>query len=150
MLDHVRLAMDVICNHNQVIGLIAQRIVPLLCSECCVPIESAAEPLPDYMMRAMRSWGDLFGVRVRGAGCEHCHGEGIVGQQAVAEVVVTNEALMQDCINDGVLAARRNHRARPGSDKPMIAHAMDLVLAGRLDPVDAERNVDAIPMREQV
>lgn len=68
----------------------------------------------------------------------------------MAEVVVTNEALMQDCINDGVLAARRNHRARPGSDKPMIAHAMDLVLAGRLDPVDAERNVDAIPMREQV
>ncbi|WP_316157487.1 GspE/PulE family protein [Cupriavidus sp. BIC8F] len=150
MLDHVRLAMEVICNHNQVIGLIAQRIVPLLCSKCCVPIESAAEPLPDYMMRAMRSWGDLSGVRVRGAGCEHCHGEGIVGQQAVAEVVVTNEALMQDCVNHGVLAARRNHRARPGSDKSMIAHAMDLVLAGRLDPVDAERNVDAIPMREEV
>lgn len=150
MLDHVRLATEVICNHNQIIGLIAQRIVPLLCPKCCVPMERAAESLPDYMLHAMRSWGDLSGVRVRGAGCDHCHGEGIVGQQAVAEVVVTSEALMQDCINEGVLVARRKHRLRPGSDKPMIAHAMDLVLAGQLDPVDAERSVDAIPMREQL
>ncbi|XYJ92341.1 Putative type IV secretion apparatus, ATPase component (PilQ-like protein) (plasmid) [Cupriavidus necator] len=149
MLDHVRLAMEVICNHNQIIGLIAQRIVPLLCPECAVPLESAQANLPDYMLRAVRSWGDTSAVRVRGAGCDHCHGEAIIGQQAVAEVVVASEALMQDCIEHGVLVARRNHRARPGSDKPMIAHAMDLVLTGRLDPVDAERSVDAIPMREE-
>lgn len=150
MLDHVRLAMEVIANHNQIIGLIAQRIVPLLCPHCSVSLESAPEPLPNYMLQAMRSWGDLSEVRVRGAGCDHCHGEAIVGQQAVAEVVVTSEALMQDCIIEGVLVARRRHRAREGSDKPMIAHAMDLVLAGRLSPVDAERSVDAIPMREAV
>ncbi|TDF64884.1 GspE/PulE family protein [Cupriavidus sp. L7L] len=150
MLDHVRLAMEVIANHTQIIGLIAQRIVPLLCPKCSVTLDKAPEPLPDYMLKAMRSWGDLSEARVRGAGCGHCHGEGIIGQQAVAEVVVTSEKLMQDCINDGVSDARRNHRAREGSDKPMIAHAMDLVLAGRLSPVDAERSVDAIPMREDV
>lgn len=150
MLDHVRLAMEVIANHNQIIGLIAQRIVPLLCPHCSVKLDSAPDPLPDYMLSAIRTWGDLSDVRVRGAGCEHCHGEAIIGQQAVAEVVVTSEQLMQDCINDGVLAARRNHRRRKGSDKPMIAHAMDLVLAGRLSPVDAERSVDAIPMREEL
>lgn len=150
MLDHVRLAMEVIANHNQIIGLIAQRIVPLLCPKCSVELDRAPEPLPDYMLSAMRTWGDLSEVRVRGAGCGHCHGEAIIGQQAVAEVVVTSEQLMQDCINDGVLAARRNHRRREGSDKPMIAHAMDLVLAGRLSPVDAERSVDAIPMRDQL
>lgn len=150
MLDHVRLAMAVIANHTQIIGLIAQRIVPLLCPRCSVPLDSALEPLPDYMLKAMRSWGDLSEVRVRGSGCDHCHGEAIIGQQAVAEVVVTSEKLMQDCISDGVLEARRNHRAREGSDKPMIAHAMDLVLAGRLSPVDAERSVDAIPMREDL
>jgi len=148
MLDHVRLAMEVIANHNQIIGLIAQRIVPLLCPECSVPLEHAPQALPDYMLRGLQSWGDLSEVRVRGAGCDHCHGEGIIGQQAVAEVVVASEALMQDCINEGVLVARRKHRARPGSDKPMIAHAMDIVLAGRLSPIDAERSVDAIPMRE--
>ncbi len=150
MLDHVRLAMEVIANHNQIIGLIAQRIVPLLCSKCSVELDKAPEPLPDYMLSAMRTWGDLSEVRVRGAGCDHCHGEAIIGQQALAEVVVTCEQLMQDCINDGVLAARRNHRRREGSDKPMISHAMDLVLAGRLSPVDAERSVDAIPMREKL
>ncbi|MNY60224.1 hypothetical protein D3C86_1967490 [compost metagenome] len=56
---------------------------------------------------------------------------------------------MQDCIKEGVLVARRKHRNRIGVDKPMIAHAMDLVLAGRLSPVDAERSVDAIPMRDE-
>lgn len=148
MLDHVRLAMGVICNHNQIIGLIAQRIVPLLCHACRVPIASAADRLPNYMRRALESWGDLSQVHVRGPGCEACHGEGIIGQQAVAEVVVASEALMQDCIKEGVLVARRKHRASPGADKPMIAHAMDLILAGRLDPIDAERSVDAIPMKE--
>ncbi|WP_407510675.1 hypothetical protein [Ralstonia sp. GP101] len=68
----------------------------------------------------------------------------------MAEVVVTSEALMQDCIEHGVLVARRNHRRRAGSDKPMIAHAIDLVLAGRLDPRDAQRRVDAIPMRDEI
>jgi type II secretory ATPase GspE/PulE/Tfp pilus assembly ATPase PilB-like protein len=150
MLDHVRLAMEVIANHTQIIGLIAQRIVPLLCPHCSVPLDCAPEPLPDYMLQAMRSWGDLSAARVRGDGCAHCHNEAIVGQQAVAEVVVTSEQLMQDCIKLGVLEARRNHRARKGADKPMIAHAMDLVLAGRLSPVDAERSVDAIPMREDL
>ncbi|WP_255581907.1 GspE/PulE family protein [Cupriavidus sp. AU9028] len=150
MLDHVRLAMGVICNHNQIIGLIAQRIVPLLCQECRLPLARAPGRVPDYMHRALQSWGDLTAVHVRGSGCHHCHGEGIVGQQAVAEVVVATEALMQDCIKDGVLAARRNHRARSGADKPMIAHALDLVLAGKLDPVDAERSVDAIPMKEEI
>ncbi|WP_373380345.1 ATPase, T2SS/T4P/T4SS family [Cupriavidus nantongensis] len=101
MLDHVRLAMEVICNHNQIIGLIAQRVVPLLCPKCSVKLEDAPEALPEYMLRAMRTWGDLSEVRVRGAGCDHCHGDAIVGQQAVAEVVVTSEDLMQDCIKEG-------------------------------------------------
>uniref|UniRef100_UPI003F4967F4 ATPase, T2SS/T4P/T4SS family n=1 Tax=Cupriavidus taiwanensis TaxID=164546 RepID=UPI003F4967F4 len=149
MLDHVRLAMEVICNHNQIIGLIAQRVVPLLCPKCSVKLEDAPEALPEYMLRAMRTWGDLSEVRVRGGGCDHCHGDAIVGQQAVAEVVVTSEDLMQDCIKEGVLMARRKHRNRAGADKPMIAHAMDLVLAGRLSPVDAERSVDAIPHRDE-
>lgn len=150
MLDHVRLAMEVICNHNQIIGLIAQRVVPLLCPKCSVKLEDAPEALPEYMLRAMRTWGDLSEVRVRGAGCDHCHGDAIVGQQAVAEVVVTSEDLMQDCIKEGVLVARRKHRNRDGTDRPMISHAMDLVLAGRLSPVDAERSVDAIPMRDEL
>lgn len=147
MLDSERLAPGIICNHNTIVGLIAQRIVPLLCEKCSLPLEAAPDRIPPDMLEAMRSWGLLEKVRIRGAGCDCCRGEGIIGQQAVAEVVVSSEQLMQDCIDLGVAVARRNHRERPGSDKPMIAHAMDLVLAGKLDPMDAERNVDAIPMQ---
>ncbi|MCL6470900.1 MAG: Flp pilus assembly complex ATPase component TadA, partial [Ralstonia sp.] len=149
-MDHVRLSLEIICNHNLIIGLIAQRIVQMLCPHCSVPLDQASEQLPAYMLRALHTWGDLSGVRVRGTGCPHCDGKGIAGEQAVAEVVVTSEALMQDCIEHGVLVVRRNHRRRAGSDKPMIAHAIDLVLAGRLDPRDAQRRVDAIPMRDEI
>lgn len=147
MLDHVQLARPVICNHHQIIGLISQRIVPLLCPRCSVPLHEVESTLPAYRLRALRSWGDLSRVRVRGNGCAHCNGESIVAQQAVAEVVVTDEQLMNDCIELGVHVARRNHRRKPGSDKTMIAHAMDLVLAGRIDPMDAEQQVDEIPLR---
>lgn len=149
MLDHVRLAPELICDPNLLIGFIAQRLVPLLCPHCSQPLERVKHKVPEYMMDALTSWGDLSAVRLRGEGCEHCHGEGIVGEQAVAEIVVTDEALMTDYIKHGPQIARQNHRKRPGADKPMIEHAIDLVLQGFLSPLDAESRVDAIPYKEQ-
>lgn len=148
MLDHVNLAPEVICDHNLLIGFIAQRIVPILCPHCSVPIASAQSKMPKYMMDALLSWGNLSSVRLRGQGCDHCHGEAIVGEQAVAEVIVTYEELMTDFIKHGAQIARINHRKRPGSDKPMIEHAIDLVFQGRLSPLDAESRVDTIPFKE--
>jgi type II secretory ATPase GspE/PulE/Tfp pilus assembly ATPase PilB-like protein len=153
LLDNVRLSRKVVCNHKQVIGLISQRRVPILCSKCSHPVEKEFEKYPGYLQRALRSWANarpygLEKVKVRGEGCADCNYLGIVREQAVAEVVVTDEHLMVDCIDNGVLIAGRNHRRRPGSDKSMIEHAMDLVLEGLLDPSDAEHEVDEIPIWE--
>lgn len=148
MLDHVRLSPELICDPNLLIGFIAQRLVPLLCPDCKQSLEKAKHKIPEYMMDALKTWGNLSAVHLRGEGCETCHGEGIVGEQAVAEIVVTSEALMTDYIKHGPQIARQNHRKRPGSDKPMIEHALDLVFEGRLSPLDAESRVDAIPFKE--
>jgi type II secretory ATPase GspE/PulE/Tfp pilus assembly ATPase PilB-like protein len=147
-MDHVRLARAVTCHHRLIAGLIAQRRVPLLCPHCSRPFAEVEPQKPAWMVGALRSWGDLSRVRVRGDGCEHCNGEAITGEQAVAEIVLTDEALMEDFIEQGSAVAARNHRAKPGADRTMIDHAMDLVLAGRLDPDDAQSEVDEIPFRD--
>ena len=153
LLDNARLSRQVVCNHKQVIGLISQRRVPILCSNCSQAGAGEFEKYPGYLQRALKSWAGarpygLEKVKVRGKGCPECNYLGIIREQAVAEVVVTDEQLMVDCIQEGVLIAGRRHRKRPGSDKSMIEHAMDLVLEGLLDPSDAEHEVDEIPIWE--
>ncbi|CAN7312630.1 ATPase, T2SS/T4P/T4SS family [Caballeronia sp. LjRoot34] len=145
-LDHVRLARKVVCDHELLVGLIAQRLVPRLCPHCSRPLATVVDTLPAYMVQALDSWGDVSTMRVRGSGCTHCDGDATTGKRAVAEIVLTDERFMSDCVTQGVLAARRNHRRKPGADRPMIAHAMDLVLAGVVDPRDVQRSVDEIPL----
>lgn len=152
-LDEKLLARRAICNHRQLIGLVAQRRVPILC-ECAKPLSTVLNTYPAYMRNALKTWEKarpygLSKVRVRGDGCGICSGQSIIREQAVAEVVVTSEQMMADCIDHGVATAARNHRQRRGSDRPMIEHAMDLVLEGLLDPADAERQVDEIPNLEE-
>lgn len=141
MLDRERLSRAQICDHELIVGMVAQRVVPVLCPDCSVPLAEAPGALPAYMVDALRTWGDLSRVRVRGTGCTTCHGDKIRGRQAVAEIVVTDEAFMTDFLTHGLLVARRNHRRKEGADKSMLANAIDLVFAGRVDPLDVHRNV---------
>jgi type II secretory ATPase GspE/PulE/Tfp pilus assembly ATPase PilB-like protein len=152
-LEEKLLAPRAICNHRQLIGLVAQRRVPILC-DCAKPLATKFDSYPTYMRSALLTWEKkrpygLSKVRVRGDGCAKCGGQSIIREQAVAEVVVTSEQMMADCVSLGIATAARNHRQRKGSDKTMIEHAMDLVLDGLLDPSDAERQVDEIPNLEE-
>ncbi|CAH0444167.1 hypothetical protein LMG10661_00691 [Ralstonia syzygii subsp. syzygii] len=151
LIDHVRLARGLTCNPNLIAGLIAQRKVPILCTTCCESFTDIKHTVPAYMMRALDSWadGDLSAMRTRGHkhDCPTCHGSGFMSEQAVAEVVVTDEELMRDILATNLIDAARRYRARPESDKTMMEHAMDLVLAGKLDPMEAAK-VGEIPMLE--
>lgn len=71
------------------------------------------------------------------------------GREAVAEVVLSTEELMEDFLR-GTSLARRNHRLREGSDKSMLGNVMERVLAGRIDPRDAQKNVPIEAYREGV
>ncbi len=149
MLDRERLARSQICDHELIVGMVAQRVVPVLCPHCSVPLHQARDALPAYMVDALRTWGDMSRVRVRGLGCATCHGDKISGRQAVAEIVITDEAFMSDFLTHGLLVARRNHRRKEGSDKSMLANAIDLVLAGYVDPLDVHRNVHKLDAKTE-
>jgi type II secretory ATPase GspE/PulE/Tfp pilus assembly ATPase PilB-like protein len=141
-LDHERLNKAVICNHNIVRALMAQRLVQQLCPDCRQPMDRSDREVPRYIRDAIGSWqshsgGRMSEVCVRGKGCPTCNNTGIVGRLPVAEIVMTSEELMTDLKERGTGTARRNHRLKPDSDRSMLAHAMERVLAGEVDPIDA-------------
>lgn len=144
MLDIDRLSLPTLCDHELLVALIAQRVVPRLCPDCKSPLHRAQHRLPAFMHDALKTWGDLSNVHVRGPGCETCDGDGIASRQAVAEFVLTTPEFMSDVLEHGLATARRNHRCRPGSDKSMLANAMDLVLAGEVDPAAVHKHVHVL------
>lgn len=138
-LDKERLSMATICDHELIVGLMAQRVVPILCPDCAQPLLERNGYLPQYMMNSLRTWGDLAKVKVRGPGCDTCNHDGIIAREAVAEIVLTTEEFMSDVVEHGLLVARHNHRMRPGSDKSMLGNAMDRVFTGEIDPADVQK-----------
>ncbi|BAP89105.1 putative type IV secretion apparatus, ATPase component [Burkholderiales bacterium GJ-E10] len=143
-MDRVELSRRVICDPNRIRGFVGQRLVPVLCPECSQPITADKNLSHGRLGDALKTWGDCAAVRIKGPGCDRCRGDGVIGRRAVAEVVVATEDLMADFVNVGTGAARVRHRARPGSDKSMLANCIDVVLLGLVDPRDAERKFGAI------
>jgi type II secretory ATPase GspE/PulE/Tfp pilus assembly ATPase PilB-like protein len=155
-LDNDRLNKEVICNDSIVRALMAQRLVQQLCPTCRQPLASstgADREVPKYIRDALGSWqgrssGRLSEVCVRGKGCPNCNHTGVIGRLPVAEIIMTSEELMDDIKRKGAGEARTNHRLRPGSDRSMLAHAVDRILAGQVDPIDAHLAVGLKQWRE--
>lgn len=147
MLDRERLSMQTLCDHELIVGMVAQRVVPELCPSCSIPILNTQGVVPNFMTSILKSWGDLSTVKVRGEGCPDCRHDGIVGRRAVAEIVLTTQEFMSDYLKYGVLRARRNHRMKEGSDKSMLANAMDLVFEGKADPRDVHKQVQKLELK---
>lgn len=147
MLDHARLSRPMICNHKLIVGFMGQRMVPQLCTSCKQPLSQAID-IPNFLLERIKSWGRVDEVCVRGQGCSYCEGRKTKGRKAVAEIVITTEELMEDFLRHDIATARRNHRRREGSDKSMLAHVMDRVLAGLVDPRDAHSKVGIEARRE--
>jgi len=143
-LDRKEFGRDEMCDPGKVVGMVGQRLVGKLCPHCAKPLDRCSEiEVPTFIRDRLRTWDEgagLSNVRIRGDGCHECDG-GIIGRTAVAEVVVADEALLEKIKNEGVIAARRWHRARPGADKSMLANGMPLVLSGDVSPMDIHRQI---------
>lgn len=145
MMDPQRLNRRVFCDHKIVRGLIAQRIVPRLCPHCSVPIrDGKPAEIPDRLLSAIQTYGDIGAVRLKGPGCGECGGDGIAGRMAVAEVVVTDARLMRDFVEHGTDVARRNHRRRDDTDLSLMENAVMRVLEGSVDPRHVGQYVDVV------
>lgn len=148
LMDTIKLNRRVFCDHKIVRGVIAQRLLPTLCPHCSIALSDRPEVLPQRIVAALKTWGDISAVRLKGPGCEHCDEDGTVGRSAVVEVVVSDATLMRDFIEHGSETARRNYRAREDADLSMLASAIEKALAGLVDPTEIEECVDLIEAKE--
>lgn len=139
-MDPDGLNFSVICNTAIISGLVAMRLVPLVCPHCAVPWTTGDTRFPPRVRQAIASWSQgrsTDHLRRVGPGCDHCSRTGYAGRRVVAEVVDADEELMGDFIEFGATVARHRYHARPKSDTTMLEKAMGLVFEGVLDPFDA-------------
>jgi len=150
-MDFNRLSFRVTCNSSVIRGIVAQRLLPVLCEHCKQRWTTDDERMPKRAAAALCSWGDTVSVfRLNPTGCVRCQYTGVGTVTAVAEVVETDEELMNDIVTKGVPVARRRYRSRPDADTPMVERAVKLALQGTVDPASIIREVALIPFKEQV
>ena len=151
-MDPKNLSLDQTCDHEIMRGWIAQRIAPVLCPHCSVSYRQVMDTKPSYWTRAIESWAggrSLGEIRARGKGCDKCGGRQILRSEALAEIVVTTPQLMEDYRAHGIHYARKRHRMSDGADQSLLAHAMDRIYAGTLDPTDVQTNIHDLIAHEE-
>ncbi|GBQ81502.1 GspE/PulE family protein [Asaia bogorensis] len=129
-------------------GVIAQRLVPLLCPHCSIPWDPEDGRIDDQDRAVLAAWGDLSTLRQTGPGCPHCR-SGRIGRRAVAEIVVVDAKLNRDFVELGMEKAKTLYRQRPDADPPMIVTALERAFKGEFDPRDVRQMVGAFPESRQ-
>ncbi len=80
---------------SSLIGVIAQRLVRLICPECREEFEPAGEELAE-MKEVKLSRSDFPNGRLfRGRGCDNCFNTGYTGRTAIYEVLKINDTIRQ-------------------------------------------------------
>lgn len=143
-LDRIRLHRDLFCDPKIVRGIVAQRLIPLLCPECRIPLRDAPDQLPARIVAGLAARGPIDRVALRGPGCPRCSFDGMLGRKAFAEVVVMDDVLAADFIEHGTAVARTHYRQRPDADPSMLEAAIAHALAGAIDPRAIEQFIDLI------
>lgn len=108
---------------SSVIGVVAQRLLKLICEEC----KEEYMPSDDEL----RYWDDKMKPRFyRGRGCNKCNHTGYKGRTAVYEIVIVN-AEIRNLIMEHASSQRIKEEALKNGFKDMKANAMELVREGR-------------------
>ena len=95
---------------STLVGVIAQRLVRVLCPDCKKPVEMTREEIleiaPDFPLDDDEKKVTIY----EPVGCEECHGTGYKGRRGVYEVLVVTEA-----VRDAIL------KRKPDSEVKKIA-----------------------------
>lgn len=135
-------------------AFICQRLVPLLCEHCAIPIVDAVEDgrLSKSTFDRVARVADLHedNICVRGDGCPECNYQGIAGRTLCAEVLVPDSTFLA-LMSQGRQIEARNHWMSnspllniDGLGVTMIAHAIHKMRKGMVDPAHVETYIGKI------
>lgn len=135
-------------------GIIFQRLVPVICPKCSIPVEAAFEqgiirtPVYNRVMRV--SDLSVHDVRVRcKSGCAHCNYTGIVGRSPCAAILVPDTQFLTYMRAGNEMAARDYWHSNAeqnieGLGVTAVSHAIYKMRQGIHDPSDIETQIGAI------
>ncbi len=131
-----------LADGNLLVCLIFQRLMPILCKHCAIPIQEAQKHT-EHLERWQSVFGDLSAVRARGEGkCRQCHSTGVGGRTVVAKVVWVDEAGREFIQKLDTLAWEKYLKSKGWNNYQ--ARALAMVKEGIADPFDAETLVGEI------
>lgn len=107
-------------------GILAQRLVRVVCPECSVEDHPSAEELAAAGIRPEQ----LNGARLRrGRGCGHCRGTGYKGRRAIGEILRLNDEIRELIVTRAPIRSIKD-AARANGTRFLRESAIDLALAG--------------------
>jgi general secretion pathway protein E len=116
-------------------GILAQRLVRIVCEPCAAPVEPSPESLRASGLEPREVAGWTFRA---GRGCAHCRGAGYKGRRAIGELLVLNDEL-REAIVARAPARRLKELALAGGAKLMRTAALELVRQGATTLLEADR-----------
>jgi type II secretory ATPase GspE/PulE/Tfp pilus assembly ATPase PilB-like protein len=129
-------------------ALVNQSLVRELCPKCKTPYLQGRDRLLEDQRQRIEQYCVPEHVHLRGEGCSHCKGRGVVGRSAVAEIVQPDLAFMRVMRSRGKAEAQAFWvREQGGITK--TAHLVQRINEGRVDPIDGERDASC-PLDEEV
>ncbi len=135
---------------SSLIGVLAQRLVRRVCSECRIPYTPTVEELARYGLSASQEVGISFykantltldqiqEAKTQGHLCPNCNGVGYKGRCGVYEVMRISENL-QTLINEEAPTERIKEVAVEEGMKTLLAYSLDLVRQGSTTLEEVER-----------
>jgi general secretion pathway protein E len=108
-------------------GILAQRLVRLVCPECAMPYTPSADELDRSAISAEQAGTMKFR---QGRGCGHCRGSGYKGRHAIGEVLHLNDELRELIINRAPIRTIKE-AARVNGTRFLRDAAVELAAAGR-------------------
>lgn len=160
-----RQAISVLSDPSIVNGLMFQRLAPVLCEHCRLPIRdhmdrlsnmeykslvrsmvernTIVDPITGIMdkKKTLEAAQDMIADSVYVVNnhpenkCPHCV-NGVTGRTVISELVYTNAEILDDVFSHSSIVAKRRWNNR-NKDQTLQANARKLVVAGKLDPVHA-------------
>lgn len=135
--DTLGIPMGQVADPQVMIGLIAQRLVQLLCPHCKKRWEAVRASLGEEKRALLERFCQVEKLAFRHPeGCEHCY-KGVIGRRVIAEVIRPDARFMELFRHEGKLAARSYWvNALGGITRGQ--HLMRYLNDGLVDPIDAD------------
>lgn len=111
---------------SSLVGIIAQRLVKLLCPDCKEKM-MLTEPA-DLRLVGKSQPVEIY--KAHYGGCRTCHNTGYRGRTAIHEIIVTSNDI-KELISSGATAEEIGHQAEKNGTKLLRSNVTDMVLAGK-------------------